>query len=88
MMRSNEAMIERIWNWLPVFRVVAEKQSISEASRILFVSPPSLSRTIRLLEEEMQQPLFDRVRRRLVLNATGRALFEQVQVALGAVGAG
>ena len=64
---SNKA--QQIWSWLPVFRVVAETQHLPTAAKRLHVSASALSRTIRLIEESLEQPLFVRTSRRILLNA-------------------
>lgn len=74
--------ISDIWNWLPAFRAVAETQHLPTASEKLHVSPSALSRTIRLLEEGVGTPLFDRVSRELRLNANGEALLRSVRDAM------
>ncbi|MFN3197450.1 MAG: LysR family transcriptional regulator [Bradymonadia bacterium] len=71
-----------LWNWLPAFRVVAQTEHLPTASERLNVSASALSRTIRLLEDEVGRPLFDRVGRRLVLNADGRALLMGIRDAM------
>ena len=71
--------IDGFWAWLPVFRVVAETQHLPTASRIFALTPSALSRTIRLLEEDLGQPLFERKNRRLVLNAAGEQLLKAVR---------
>ncbi len=70
------------WPWLPAFRAVAETEHLPSASAALHVTPSALSRTIRLLEEELGRPLFDRVGRRLVLNAAGQELLASVRRAM------
>ncbi len=62
---------EHVWNWLPVFLRVAEEGSIAAASRKLHVTPAAVSRTLRLLEAELGEPLFSREGRSLVLNERG-----------------
>lgn len=71
--------VARLWNWLPSFRAIAETENLSAASAHLHVTPPALSRTLRLLEEDLEIQLFDRVGRNLVLNDAGRALLVQVR---------
>ncbi|MEM9491887.1 MAG: LysR family transcriptional regulator, partial [Myxococcota bacterium] len=68
-----------VWNWLPAFRTVAEVENLPAASKKLSISASALSRTVRLLEEELGHPLFDRVGRRLVLNSKGAALLGSVR---------
>lgn len=77
-----------LWNWLPAFRAVAETQHLPTASAALFVSPSALSRTIKLLEEDIGHPLFDRVGRRLELNEPGRRLLGSVRDAMRLVDEG
>lgn len=72
MERANR--IARFWNWLPAFRAVAETQHLPSAAQEIHVSTSALSRTVRLLEDEIGRPLFDRVGRDIVLNQTGEVL--------------
>ena len=72
-------LVDRIWNWLPAFRAVAETEHLPTASALLFVTPSALSRTVRLLEEEMGRPLFHRKGRRIELNAAGESLLARVR---------
>ncbi len=77
-----------IWNWLPTFRAVAETEHLPTASRRLHVTPAAISRTLKLLEDRLGTPLFERSGRRLVLNGDGRALLARVQQAMAAVEVG
>ncbi len=72
----------RVWNWLPAFRVVAETEHLPTASQELHVTPSALSRTIKQLEDELGEPLFMRVGRRLVLSPSGRELLTSVREAM------
>jgi|MDSW01.3.fsa_nt_gb DNA-binding transcriptional LysR family regulator len=74
--------IEDLWARLPVFRVVAATEHLPTAAKILHITPPAISRTIKLLEEELGQPLFRRTGRQLVLNAAGRRLQESLSEAV------
>lgn len=76
---------ERVWNWLPTFVAVVEEGSIGAASRVLHVTPAAISRTLRLLEAEMGESLFNRVGRSLVLNERGARLREGVAAAIDEV---
>ena len=63
-------------NQLGYFHVVAQCGSVSEAARRLSVTPPTVSVRLAALERELGEPLFDRVKGRLVLNAAGRRAFD------------
>jgi len=67
--------LSEIWNWLPAFRTAAESEHLQGAADLLGVSPPALSRTIRLLEDTMGAPLFRRNQgKRLELTEFGARL--------------
>lgn len=53
------------------FKRIAELQSVTAAARELYVSQPALTKSLKKLEAELGQPLFDRVNGRLQLNTTG-----------------
>lgn len=71
--------LERLWRWLPIFRVVAEHESVGEASRLLCLSASSVSRSVRLLEEDLGKTLFTRLGGRLALNDAGHEFLEAVR---------
>jgi DNA-binding transcriptional LysR family regulator len=77
--------LSRFWNWLPHFRAVAETEHLPTAAARVHVTPPALSRTLKLLEEEVGHPLFHRRAGRLVLTSDGRRLLEAVRLAMRAV---
>jgi DNA-binding transcriptional LysR family regulator len=56
------------------FIVLAETQHMTEASVLLNITQPTLSRALSRWEHQMGVPLFDRVNRRLRLNANGEIL--------------
>jgi DNA-binding transcriptional LysR family regulator len=59
--------------------------SFSRSAEALFLTQPALSRSIRALEDEMGQPLFDRVGRRSELTPFGREVLERAkQIVFGA----
>ncbi len=76
---------KQTWNWLPAFLEIAETGSVIAASKRLHLTPAAVSRTLRLLESELGEPLFNRVGRRLVLNTRGASLRDAVQSAVAAV---
>lgn len=59
---------------LAAFAQVAQTLSFRAAAEHLHVSQPALSRTIRLAEETLGAPLFDRTTRHVELSAAGREL--------------
>jgi DNA-binding transcriptional LysR family regulator len=50
---------------------LAQSGSFTRSAEALFLTQPALSRSIRALEEELGQPLFDRVGRRSILTPFG-----------------
>jgi DNA-binding transcriptional LysR family regulator len=74
--------VSNLWSWLPAFRAVAETQHLPTASTQLFVSASALSRTIRLLEEDVGRRLFLRSGRRIELNEAGQRLLVAVRDAM------
>ncbi|MCA8961734.1 MAG: LysR family transcriptional regulator [Planctomycetes bacterium] len=71
--------LDSFWNWLPVFRAVAESESLTDAAQRLGMSASSLSRTLRLLEKSLGRELFVRTDRALRPNAEGEALLQGVR---------
>jgi DNA-binding transcriptional LysR family regulator len=61
------------------FITVAEKASISEAARVLFLTQPALSRQIHDLETELGFPLFARTKTGIVLTEMGRSFYEDMK---------
>jgi DNA-binding transcriptional LysR family regulator len=72
----------RLWGWLPGFRAIAETEHLTRAAGQLHVTPPALSRTLRMLEEDLGLALFEREGRHLVLNPAGRRLLSSVRSAM------
>jgi len=58
---------------------LVESGSFSRAAEALFLTQPALSRSIRALEDEMGQALFDRVGRRSELTPFGRDVLERAR---------
>ncbi len=54
------------------FKVIAETENISKAAEQLYIAQPSLSQTLKRLEEELGTPLFDRTGKRIALNGAGK----------------
>lgn len=64
---------------LRLFLQVAKTLSFSETARLANLSQPALSRTIRLLEEDLGVKLFDRNSRNVNLTESGAALVPTVE---------
>lgn len=64
------------YSHLQYFWVVAREGSIAKASGILHLTPQTISSQLKLLDEAVGQPLFNRAGRRLVLSEVGRTVFE------------
>ena len=56
------------------FIAVAEHNSFSKASEILYITQPAVSKRIALLEAQLGSILFDRIGRKVILNEAGKAL--------------
>ncbi len=68
-----------------VFKEVADTGSITQASKRLFISQPSVSVQIQNLEHEYGAQLFSRTNRGVTLTPFGKILYDQVVIALRAV---
>lgn len=60
--------------YLVYFKQIAETENMSKAARLLCISQPSLSRTLKNLESDFGCPLFVRKGKSLELNAAGKIL--------------
>lgn len=58
---------------------LAQTGSFTRSAEALFLTQPALSRSIRALEEELGQPLFDRVGRRSVLTPFGAEALQRAR---------
>jgi LysR family transcriptional activator of nhaA len=63
------------YHHLLYFWTVAHEGGLAGASRVLRLTPPTLSGQIRLLEESLGEKLFDRSGRRLVLTEVGTEVY-------------
>ncbi len=63
---------------LRYFQVVARVEHVTKAAEELFISQPSLSKTIRRLEKEVGVTLFERQGRSIRLNQFGKAFLEHI----------
>lgn len=74
--------VHQLWDWLPAFRAVAETEHLPTAAEELHVSASALSRTVKLLEDDLGVQLFRREGRRLVLDDAGERLLRRVRDAM------
>lgn len=65
---------------LRCFMVVAERKSITEASEVLHISQPALTKTIKHLEEDLGVQLFDRLPGGVQLTKYGEILLHHAKV--------
>lgn len=74
--------IAMIWNWLPAFRAVADTEHLPTAGKMMAISGPALSRTIKNLEASLETELFLRSGRSLKLNSDGQKLVVAIRIAM------
>ncbi len=70
--------MDEIWR-IRHFLAVAEFGSVQSAARGLRISQPALSKSLRLLEEHLRTPLFDRSARGVVLTEMGQAFYRRAR---------
>ncbi len=68
------------------FRKIVEVGNMTKAAAELHVSQPSLSRMIKMLEDELDTKLFNRIGREIVLSRAGKAFYETCGQFLAQVG--
>jgi LysR family glycine cleavage system transcriptional activator len=73
---------------LPTFLAVAQLPSLRAAAEKLHLTHSAISQQIKLLEEQLGYPLFDRRGRRLVLNTAGTSFLRSVEPALAQIAEG
>nr|WP_240546303.1 LysR family transcriptional regulator [Paenibacillus artemisiicola] len=61
------------------FLEVARRQSFTKAAQALYVSQPTISKTIKTIEDELGVVLFERSGKRIVLTDAGEILLAQAQ---------
>ncbi|SAK66107.1 LysR family transcriptional regulator [Caballeronia ptereochthonis] len=70
---------------LEIFRAVVKSGSVSAAARLLYVSQPAVTKTLRMLEEEIGLTLFLRVKGRLVCTPEAEAILPEIERLFGSV---
>ena len=63
------------YNHLQYFWTVAREGSVAKAADILHLTPQTISGQIKVLEQSIGQPLFERVGRRLTMTESGRVVY-------------
>ena len=66
------------------FATVASTENMSQAARILFISQPALSYSLKKLEKELGAELFDRTGNSISLNENGREALRYAETILNA----
>ena len=65
-------MNNAIYNQIRIFQSIAREGNISSAARKLEITPPSVSKALKLLEAHIGHPLFVRTTRRIELTDAGQ----------------
>ncbi|MEG3130787.1 LysR family transcriptional regulator [Pantoea cypripedii] len=71
-----------IYSQIRIFQSIAREGSISAAARKLGITPPSVSKALKLLEQYTGHPLFIRTTRRIELTDAGQQLLQQTSQAV------
>ncbi|MEO3946389.1 LysR family transcriptional regulator [Gorillibacterium sp. CAU 1737] len=66
-----------------IFYLTAKSGSLSKAAKLLYTSQPSVSHSIKLLEEKLGGQLFYRLARGVSLTPEGRVLYEYIEQGYG-----
>ncbi len=74
-----------IYNQIRIFQSIAYEGSISAAARKLEITPPSVSKALKLLEQHIGHPLFVRTTRRIELTDAGQQLLQQTSDAVNSL---
>lgn len=67
---------------LKYFCHAAETENFSKTARVFMVPPSNISQSIKRLEKELGQPLFDRRANRISLNESGQEFYRHAKAAL------
>lgn len=74
-----------ICNQIRIFQSIAREGSITAAARKLEITPPSVSKALKLLEQHIGHPLFVRTTRHIELTDAGEQLLQQTQAAVASL---
>ncbi|MCM1235005.1 MAG: LysR family transcriptional regulator [Ruminococcus flavefaciens] len=64
------------------FKAIAECESMTQAAEKIHISQPTLSAMLKKLERELNMPLFDRSKNKLILNDAGKILLKHTNLIL------
>ncbi len=67
------------YSHLQYFWTVAREGSVAKAADVLHLTPQTISGQIKVLEQTIGQPLFERVGRRLAMTETGRIVYSYAE---------
>ena len=70
---------------LRYFKAAAELENFSAVAEKYYVPQPSISATIKKLEQELGVQLFDRNGKRITLNSNGKIFYEKVAAAINSI---
>ena len=62
-----------------IFKIVAEEENITNASKRLNISQPAVTKHIKNLEDALRNKLFERTNKGLNLTEVGKKIFEEIQ---------
>ena len=63
---------------MEIFVNVAELLNLTKVSEKMNLTQPSISMTIKSIEEEFDEKMFDRISKKLIVNERGRALYKEI----------
>lgn len=67
---------------LKYFVVIAETGSINQASQKLFVAQPSLTKSVKMMEDELGVTLFERKKSGMTLTSAGEKVYKEARIIL------
>ena len=70
------------YDYYRTFYFVAKHKSFTAAAEELFAGQPNVTRTVRILEEQLGCALFVRTKRKVELTPEGEKLFQHVRIAI------
>ena len=72
-------------NQLNYFCRLAETEHYGQAAKALYISQPSLSKAMAMLERELGVSLFERRGRNVMLTRAGHAFYDHIKPAIGQI---